>query len=79
MGREPPTPAVKRLLFDSVSLPAGWSDNYEALAWGPVQASGRRTLVIASDNNFNGGPTRFLVFDAGAANGDAARGASLHE
>jgi len=58
-------PGVKRLLFDSTRLPQGWSDNYEAMAWGPALSGGRRSLVIASDNNFNGGPTRFLVFDAG--------------
>lgn len=60
-----PAPAAKRLLFDTARLPAGWADNYEAMAWGP-RLGGRRSLVIASDNNFNGGPTRFLVFDAGA-------------
>ena len=58
-------PGVKRLLYDSARLPHGWSDNYEAMAWGPALPGGRRSLVIASDNNFNGGPTRFLVFDAG--------------
>ncbi|MDY0977257.1 esterase-like activity of phytase family protein [Massilia sp. CFBP9012] len=59
------TPGVKRLLFATAQLPQGWADNYEAMAWGPPLADGRRSLVIASDNNFNGGPTRFLVFDAG--------------
>lgn len=63
----PPRPAVKRLLFDTARLADGWADNYEAMAWGPPLAGGRRSLVIASDNNFNGGPTRFLVFDAGVA------------
>lgn len=62
-----PRAAVKRLLFDSASLPAGWAANYEAMAWGPALAGGRRSLVLASDNNFDGGPTRFLVFDAGPA------------
>lgn len=62
-----PRLAVKRLLFDTAQLPADWVDNYEAMAWGPPLAGGRRALVIASDNNFNGGPTRFLVFDAGPA------------
>lgn len=63
----PPVAAVKRLLFDSASLPPGWAANYEAMAWRPALAGGRRSLVIASDNNFDGGPTRFLVFDAGSA------------
>lgn len=62
-----PRTGVKRLLFDSASLPAGWAANYEAMAWGPALAGGRRSLVLASDNNFDGGPTRFLVFDAGPA------------
>lgn len=59
--------APRRLLFDSTTLSPGWSDNYEAMAWGPLLPGGRRSLVIASDNNFSGGPTRFLVFDAGPA------------
>lgn len=58
-------PAVKRRLLGSAQLPAGWSDNYEALAWGPRLANGHRSLVIASDNNFTELPSRFLVFDAG--------------
>lgn len=67
-GAQPaPRPAAKRLLLDTAQLPAGWADNYEAMAWGPPLPGGRRSLVIASDNNFNGGPTRFLVFDAGSA------------
>ena len=61
----PPRPARKRLLIDSARLPQGWSDNYEAMAWGPAFGGAAHTLVIASDNNFNGGPTRFLLFDAG--------------
>lgn len=61
-------PAAKRLLFDSARLPPGWSDNYEAMAWGPLLESGNPALVLASDNNFNGGPTRFLVFDIGSPN-----------
>ena len=59
-------PAVKRQLLGNTQLPAGWSDNYEAMAWGPRLANGHRSLVIASDNNFRDGPSRFLVFDAGA-------------
>ena len=59
-------PAVKRRLLGNAQLPAGWSDNYEAMAWGPRLANGHRSLVIASDNNFRDGPSRFLVFDAGA-------------
>jgi len=55
-------PAAKRLLFDSAQLPTAWRDNYEAMAWGPVLADGRRSLVLASDNNFSGAPTRFLIF-----------------
>lgn len=66
-GAAAPRPAAKRLVFDSARLPQDWADNYEAMAWGPALAGARRSLVIASDNNFNGGPTRFLVFDAGLA------------
>ena len=58
-------PAAKRQLLGSAQLPAGWSDNYEAMAWGPTLANGHRSLVIVSDNNFTKGPSRVLVFDAG--------------
>ncbi|WP_343026940.1 esterase-like activity of phytase family protein [Massilia sp. MP_M2] len=58
-------PAVKRQLLGNAQLPAGWSDNYEAMTWGPRLANGHRSLVIVSDNNFTDGPSRFLVFDAG--------------
>ena len=67
--------AHKRLLIDSARLPQGWSDNYEAMAWGPALGGAARTLVIASDNNFNGGPTRFLLFDAGMLKAGAGAGA----
>ncbi|MEW7847603.1 esterase-like activity of phytase family protein [Massilia aurea] len=58
-------PVVKRQLLASAQLPPGWSDNYEAMVWGPKLANGHRSLVIVSDNNFRDGPTRVLVFDAG--------------
>jgi hypothetical protein len=54
-------PLVKRPVPGYVP-PPGWQDNYEAMAWGPPLADGRRTLVVASDNNFTGEPTRLLVF-----------------
>lgn len=63
---QPLRAARKRLLIDSARLPPGWSDNYEAMAWGPALGGADRTLVIASDNNFSGTPTRFLLFDASA-------------
>jgi len=81
LGQQPKAvrPAVKRLLFDSARLPSGWSDNYEAMAWGPLLESGNPALVLASDNNFNGGPTRFLVFDIGSLNGGNANAGTLRE
>ena len=59
-------PAVKRQLLGNAQIPAGWSDNYEAMAWGPTLPNGHRSLVIVSDNNFREGPSRVLVFDAGS-------------
>lgn len=38
-------------------------ENFEALAWGPKLADGRRSLLVLSDNNFSKKQiTRFLVF-----------------
>lgn len=55
------TPLTKQAVA-GFAPPPGWQDNYEAMAWGPPLPDGRRTLVVASDNNFTGAPTRFLVF-----------------
>jgi len=44
---------AKRLLLDLDRAGVGASDNFEAAAWGPRLANGRRTLVIASDDNFS--------------------------
>jgi len=39
-------------------------DNIEAVTFGPAQANGHRTLILASDNNFNGSQfTQFLAFE----------------
>lgn len=48
----PVRPARKRLLlnFDTLGIPI---DNLEAMAWGPRQPDGARTLVLASDDNFD--------------------------
>lgn len=45
-------PADKRLLlnFDTLGIQI---DNLEAMAWGPRQPDGARTLVLASDDNFD--------------------------
>jgi hypothetical protein len=45
-------PVEKRLLlnFDSLGIRI---DNLEAMAWGPRQADGARTLVLASDDNYD--------------------------
>lgn len=37
-------------------------DNIEGITWGPTLASGNRTLVLVSDNNFSG--TQFTQFVA---------------
>ena len=47
-------PVVKRHLLDLA--PNGENvDNVESLAWGPMRDDGRRTLLIATDDNFNPG------------------------
>ncbi|MDF0552106.1 esterase-like activity of phytase family protein [Kamptonema sp. UHCC 0994] len=56
------SPAQKRLLLDLKDLNLGL-DNLEGLAFGPLLADGKRSLVLVSDNNFN--PlqlTQFLGF-----------------
>ena len=46
------TPMSKRLVIDLNLAVSGHIDNIEAAAWGPRLADGRRTLVLASDDNF---------------------------
>jgi hypothetical protein len=55
--------AAKQLLLDFDSLDAVVPQNLEAMSWGPSLASGQRSLVLASDNNFFPGvPTQLLFF-----------------
>jgi hypothetical protein len=68
-------PAAKTLVanldtftaFASPGSPAGrlqHLDNTEGMAWGPRLASGQRSLVLASDDNFNTQQiTQFLAFE----------------
>lgn len=57
------TPMSKRLIVDLNSAVSGHVDNIEAAAWGPRLADGRRTLVLASDDNFASNQVnQFLVF-----------------
>lgn len=49
------TPVSKRLLIDLNEAGVEPVDNIEALSWGPVLENGNRSLVVASDNNFNPG------------------------
>jgi hypothetical protein len=52
LSATPVRPVTKRLLlnFDSLGVRI---DNLECLAWGPRQPDGARTLVLASDDNFD--------------------------
>jgi hypothetical protein len=51
----------KELLVDFDNVDAG---NLEAMSWGPRLKNGRRSLVLASDNNFfNGVATQLLFFE----------------
>lgn len=57
-------PAPKRLLLDLRHSGLPHIDNFEAMAWGPPQPNGRRTLVMCTDDNFN--PlqvTQFAAFE----------------
>ena len=59
------TPLKKRLVQDMNSLGLAKVDNLEGMAWGPLLANGRRSLVLVSDNNFNAASqiTQFLAFE----------------
>jgi hypothetical protein len=57
-------PSPKNLLLDFAQAGISRLDNTEAMAWGPRLANGLRTLVFASDDNFNPGQiTQFLAFE----------------
>lgn len=55
-------PMAKRLVADFDQLGLSRLDNTEAIAWGPALPNGNRTLVCASDDNFN--PTQVTQFVA---------------
>ncbi|WP_234639151.1 esterase-like activity of phytase family protein [Delftia tsuruhatensis] len=52
-ARTPPQTAAKTLIADLSTLQRGRLDNMEAMSWGPPLPDGTRTLVFASDDNFN--------------------------
>lgn len=58
-------PVAKKLLLDlAQDATLGPIDNLECLAFGPDLANGHKTLVLASDNNFNKTQiTQFLAFE----------------
>lgn len=53
-------PVDKRLLlnFDQLGIRI---DNLEAMAWGPLQKDGARTLVLASDDNYDANQTNQIL------------------
>ena len=56
---------TKHLLFDFDDLPGVHADNVEGMSWGPDLATGERSLVFVTDNNFfSDVPTQFLFFAA---------------
>lgn len=62
---QPWSPVRKTLLLDLEGLAAPEAANFEAMSWGPPFAAGRRSLVLASDNNFlEGIATTLLVLEA---------------
>ncbi len=57
-------PVTKRLLVNFDSLNLRKLDNTEAMSFGPRLANGNRTLIVASDDNFNARQiTQFLAFE----------------
>lgn len=63
-------PVTKTLLVDFDALVAQWPpalsglDNFEALAFGPQLADGRRTLLVMSDDNFRATQNTVFVWFA---------------
>jgi hypothetical protein len=63
-------PVSKRLLIDFEDLIPRWPpelahlDNFEALAFGPPLPDGRRTLIVASDDNFRASQHTVFVWFA---------------
>ena len=59
-------PVTKRLLADLGQLGVGIVTNFEGICWGPVLASGHRSLVLIADNNqVRMLPSQLLALDAG--------------
>jgi hypothetical protein len=57
-------PISKRLVLDLTTLALPKLDNIEGMSWGPKLANGNESLVLVSDDNFNGSQvTQFLAFE----------------
>jgi hypothetical protein len=57
-------PVAKRLVADFAQLGLSRLDNTEGMCWGPRLRSGRRSLVVVSDDNFSSRQvTQFAAFD----------------
>ena len=57
-------PAAKTLVADFATLGLQLLDNTEGMTWGPVLPSGRRSLVVVSDDNFRRmQTTQFAAFE----------------
>lgn len=54
-------PVAKRLLLDLADLPLSKVDNVEGMAWGPRLATGERSLIFVSDDNFSAGQVTQLI------------------
>ncbi|WP_324193426.1 esterase-like activity of phytase family protein [Nocardia otitidiscaviarum] len=54
-------PATKRLVADLDELGLSHVDNIEGMTWGPRLATGERTLILVSDNNFSAEQVTQLV------------------
>ncbi|WP_415947398.1 esterase-like activity of phytase family protein [Streptomyces sp. KLOTTS4A1] len=52
LGDHPVVPMRKKLLADFDTLGLSTVDNTEGMTWGPELATGERTLILVSDDNF---------------------------
>ncbi|MFF5985826.1 esterase-like activity of phytase family protein [Prauserella flavalba] len=60
-GAKKVKPVRKRLVADLADLPLEHVDNVEGMTWGPRLATGERSLLLVSDDNFSGGQVTQVI------------------
>ena len=67
-------PVAKRLILNLFQTDLPHIDNIEGISWGPKLANGNSTLVLISDNNFNGSQiTQLLAYEVLPPGAEATR------